>query len=49
MTITSEIRSFGGNDVEVEVLYLGFSGAWYVSKNVKRRGLAPEPLELRSL
>lgn len=38
MTITSEIRSVGGNDVEVEVLYLGFSGAWYVSKNGKTSG-----------
>jgi hypothetical protein len=38
MTITSEIRSVGDNDVEVEVLYLGFSGAWYVSKNGKTSG-----------
>ena len=38
MTITSEIRSVDDQSIEVEVLYLGFSGAWYVSKNGKTSG-----------
>ena len=38
MTITSELRSVNDESIEVEVLYLGFSGAWYVSKNGKNSG-----------
>ena len=38
MTITSELRSVNDESIEVEVLYLGFSGAWYVSKNGKTSG-----------
>ena len=32
LNITSELREIGGEQVEVEVLYSGFSGAWYVSR-----------------
>ena len=39
MTVSNEIRKVDQKSVEVQVLYLGFSGAWYVSKNGKISGL----------
>ena len=38
MTVSNEIRKVDQKSVEVQVLYLGFSGAWYVSKNGKNSG-----------
>ena len=39
MTVSNEIRDVDDQKtVEVQVLYLGFSGAWYVSKNGKNSG-----------
>ena len=39
MTVSNEIRDVDDQKtVEVQVLYLGFSGAWYVSKNGKDSG-----------
>ncbi len=38
MTVSNELRDVGEKSVEVEVMYLGFSGAWYVSKNGKISG-----------
>ena len=38
MTVSNELRDIEEKSVEVEVMYLGFSGAWYVSKNGKISG-----------
>lgn len=38
LTVDSEIRDFGGVGVEVDVLYLGFSAAWYVDRAGERAG-----------
>jgi len=38
MTIHNQIRADGEDQIEVEVLYLGFSGAWYVGRAGKVAG-----------
>ena len=38
LTIHSQIRTDGEDQIEVEVLYLGFSGAWYVGRSGKVAG-----------
>ena len=38
LTIHSQIRADGEDQIEVEVLYLGFSGAWYVGRAGKVAG-----------
>ena len=38
LTIHSQIRTDGEEQIEVEVLYLGFSGAWYVGRSGKVAG-----------
>ncbi len=38
LTIHSQIRNDGEDQIEVEVLYLGFSGAWYVGRAGKIAG-----------
>ena len=38
LTIHSQIRTNGEDQIEVEVLYLGFSGAWYVGRAGKIAG-----------
>ena len=38
ITVASELRDFGGESVEVEILYLGFAGAWYVDRSGDRAG-----------
>ena len=38
MTVSNELHEVEEKSVEVEVMYLGFSGAWYVSKNGKISG-----------
>ena len=38
LTIHSQIRTDGEDQIEVEVLYLGFSGAWYVGRAGKVAG-----------
>jgi hypothetical protein len=38
LTIDTEVRDLGGERVEVDILYLGFSGAWYVDRSGKWAG-----------
>lgn len=38
LTVVSEMRDIGGQRIEVEVLYLGLSGAWYVDRGGKHAG-----------
>lgn len=39
ITVQSELRDFGGEEVEVDVFYLGLTQAWYVDREQRHAGV----------